>query len=190
MKQAFQLGLIFSLFVTVASATDGWDLQQLMNTLAQVKTINARFQERKQLAVLADPLLLTGTLRYTAPYYLQKHTLTPHNERYTVDQDWLTIETGEGRRNLYLPGHAKVDALVEAIRATLAGDLATLQRYYHLQLTGQPTAWTLRLEPLAEQMAEYVSAIVFRGQSNQVLSVETLETGGDRSVMTIEPVHE
>jgi hypothetical protein len=161
-----------------------------MSTLAQVETINARFSERKELAVLEDPLLLTGTLRYNAPHYLQKHTLTPHDERYTVEQDWLTIETSEGQRNLYLPGHAEVGALVEAIRATLAGDLATLQRHYLLQLAGQPTAWTLRLEPLAEQMAEYVSAIIFHGRGAQVLNVETLETGGDRSVMTIEAVHE
>ncbi|NJN46653.1 MAG: hypothetical protein HC808_09415 [Candidatus Competibacteraceae bacterium] len=130
MKTVLRLVLIFSLFVTVANATDGWDLPQLMNRLAEVKTINARFQERKELAMLAEPLLLTGTLSYNAPHYLQKHTLQPYDERYTVDQDWLTIETSEGRRNLYLPGHVEVGALVEAIRATLAGDLATLQRYY------------------------------------------------------------
>ncbi|MEZ5585122.1 MAG: LolA-related protein [Candidatus Competibacteraceae bacterium] len=182
--------IICGLFVACAGATEAWDLNQLMHTLAQVKAMNARFQERKELAVLAEPLLLAGTLRYQAPHYLQKHTLQPHEERYTVDQDWLTIETSEGQRNLYLPGHAEVGALVEAIRATLAGDLTNLERYYRLQLQGSPSAWTLRLEPLNKQMAEYVSAIIFQGQGERVLNVETLESGGDRSVMTIEPTHE
>lgn len=165
-----------------------WTLQQLMPALAAVKAVDATFREQKQLAILQQPLVTTGTLQYRAPAYVRKQTLQPHQETYEIDGDWLTIETPtEGRRQLYLPGYPLPRAFAEAIRATLAGDLAALERYYQVQLQGQASAWTLRLQPAGQEMAEHVSAILIRGQDERVLSVETLETGGDRSLMTVEP---
>jgi outer membrane lipoprotein-sorting protein len=175
---------------TVLAAETDWDLPRLMGLLAKVQSVEARFEERKELAVLAEPLVLSGTLTYRAPHYLKKQTLQPYPETYEVDEDWLTIVTPEHRRNLFLPGHFEVGALVESIRATLAGDLATLRRYYRAQLQGSPAAWTLRLEPLTPAMTEYVTAIEFSGQNDRVLRMETLEAGGDRSVMNITLPHE
>ncbi len=181
------------LWIPVAIAADqtplaSWTLEQLMPALAAVKAKDATFREQKQVAFLQQPLVTAGTLRYRAPAYVSKQTLQPHQEIYEIDEDWLTIETSmEGRRQLYLPGYPLLRAFAEAIRATLAGDLAALERYYRVQLQGQATAWTLRLQPTGQEMAEHVSAIVIQGQHEQVLSVETLETGGDRSLMTVEP---
>jgi len=141
-----------------------WTLQQLMPALAAVKAVDSTFREQKQLAILQQPLVTTGTLQYRAPAYVRKQTLQPHQETYEIDGDWLTIETPtEGRRQLYLPGYPLPRAFAEAIRATLAGDLAALERYYQVQLQGQASAWTLRLQPAGQEMAEHVSAILIRG---------------------------
>ncbi|MCP5424517.1 MAG: outer membrane lipoprotein carrier protein LolA [Gammaproteobacteria bacterium] len=183
------LAMLLVVLCPVATAAD-WDLQQLMASLAKVPSVEARFEERKELAVLAEPLLLHGTLTYRAPHYLKKQTLQPYPETYEVDGDWLTIVTPEQRRNLYLPGHFEVGALVESIRATLAGDLATLKRYYQVRLQGSPSAWTLRLEPKESALRDYVSAIEMSGQQDRVLRMETLEASGDRSVVTITPLDE
>lgn len=187
----YLLWLLLSIpVVTAADQTPEvpWTLEQLMPTLAAVKVKDATFREQKQVALLQQPLVTAGTLRYRAPAYVSKQTLQPHQEMYEIDEDWLTIETPmEGRRQFYLPGYPLLRAFAEAIRATLAGDLAALERYYRVQLQGQATAWTLRLQPTGREMAEHVSAIVIQGQHEQVLSIETLETGGDRSLMTVEP---
>jgi len=181
------------LCIPVATAADQtpvapWTLEQLMQALAAVKAKDATFREQKQLAILQQPLVTTGTLRYQAPAYVRKQTLQPHQEIYEIDEDWLTIETPtEGRRQFYLPGYPLLRAFAEAIRATLAGDLTALERHYQVQLQGQAAAWTLRLQPTGQEMAEHVGAIVIQGQHERVLSVETLETDGDRSLMTVEP---
>jgi hypothetical protein len=76
--------------------------------------------------------------------------------------------------------------LVEAIRATLAGDLRSLQRYYRIRVDGGAADWTLSLEPVDAQVSDYVSALVIRGRRDRVLSVETLEADGDRGLLTLE----
>jgi len=60
-----------------ANEPDAWDVTRLMRELGEVKSAKARFVERKHLAILSAPLEATGTLLYTAPGRLEKHTLTP-----------------------------------------------------------------------------------------------------------------
>lgn len=170
-----------------AVAASTWTLEQLMQSLATVKVSEAAFTEKKELAILQEPLVMTGILRYRSPSYLKKQTLQPYPESYEADADWLTVETPEDRRQFHLRGYPLIQAFVDSVRATLAGDLATLERHYQVQLQGQASEWTLRLQPTDKQMAEFINAIVIRGQDNRVLSVETLETSGDRSLMTITP---
>src|SRR5688500_13261361 len=54
-----------------------WGIGELMQSLAQVKSAKGRFVERKYLAILNAPLELSGTLSYSAPGRLEKHTLAP-----------------------------------------------------------------------------------------------------------------
>lgn len=174
-----------------AASEDDWSLAQLMETLATVDRVDAHFKEQKTLAILEEPLITKGKLRYRSPDYLEKQTLTPHQESFQVDGEWVVLETPEeGRRHLSLKGYPTLRALVESLRATLAGDLKKLKRYYRLQLQGKPTDWTLRLEPLKHKIADYVTAIIIHGDTNQIVRVETREMGGDLTVMRITPTHE
>jgi hypothetical protein len=169
--------------------SSAWTPEQLMRSLAAVTAVDATFTEQKELAILQEPLITRGILRYRAPSYLKKQILQPYTESYEVDQDWLVIETPtEGQRHFQLRGYPLLRAFVEAIRATLAGDLQTLERYYQVQFQGQAAGWTLRLEPGDAEMARYVLAIVIHGQENRLLSIETLEANSDRSLMTIVPL--
>ncbi|MGH8751630.1 MAG: LolA-related protein, partial [Burkholderiales bacterium] len=76
-------------------------------------------------------------------------------------------------------------AFVESIRATLAGDLLQLQRFYRTDFAGSRASWRLTLLPVDEQMSAYVQSIRLSGSAQRIERVETLETGGDSSVMII-----
>ncbi len=161
-------------------------LDQVMRLLAAVPAVAGEFREEKQLAVLKEPLIATGKLYYRAPNFLRKKTLAPQPEDYEADGDWLTVETlATGRRQFDLNGYPQLRPLVEAIRATQAGDRMTLERYYRLEFQGTPADWTLRLIPLAEEATRYITAVILRGQNERISSVETLEADGDRSVMSL-----
>jgi len=76
-------------------------------------------------------------------------------------------------------------AFVESIRSTLAGDLATLRRFYQVSLEGDEQQWRLLLKPVEPAMLEVVSDIRIGGSRDRVLSMEFIEANGDRSTMTI-----
>ena len=169
------------------AAPGAWDLKRLMHELSQVKSAKARFVESRQLAILSAPLESSGTLIYTAPGRLEKHTLAPRAESLVLDGDRLTLENKaqNQRRSFALQQYPEIWALVERIRSTLAGDLAALQRYYQVGLEGSESQWRLTLKPVEPGMQKLVGEIRIGGSGNQVGSVEIIETGGDRSVMTI-----
>jgi outer membrane lipoprotein-sorting protein len=163
------------------------DLTQLMQDLRQVKTARGRFVERRYLAILNAPLESSGTLVYIAPGRLEKHTLSPRQESLTLDGDTLLVENKETgqRRQVALEEQPVVRAFVESIRATLAGDLQTLSRFYQVSLEGDANRWRLRLRPTEPRMREVASEIRLSGNGTWVGMIEILDAGGDRSVMTI-----
>lgn len=170
-----------------AESLDSIELSQLMHTLSEVREAGGRFTERKYLAILSEPLILHGSVRYQAPDYLRKEYDDPDSESFQVRGDELTVEFPDGRRrDLSIDDHPVLRAFVESYRATLAGDEATLKRYFFLDLSGRMDAWELRLTPRQVELADYLSAVIIRGRKNAAYSVETLEASGDRSVMTLE----
>jgi outer membrane lipoprotein-sorting protein len=177
----------FLLGAAIHATAGDWGIDQLMQSLAQVKTAKARFVERKYLAMLDQPLELSGTLVYTAPGRLEKYTLRPKPETLLLEQDKLVLENKarNQRRTLMLQEHPVVWAFVESFRATLAGDLPTLNRFYRTRLEGTEHQWRLTLTPTEPKMQSMVSEIRIEGSRNRLRAIEVTETVGNRSVMTM-----
>lgn len=162
-------------------------VEELMRSLAQVRSRTARFVERKHVAILNAPLVSSGTLVYTAPGRLEKHTVAPRAESLVLDGDRLTLEDRgrDQKRSFALPEHPVIQAFVEGVRSTLAGDIATLSRFYEVALEGNERRWRLLLRPREQRMQDFVSDIRISGSLDRIRTIEIVETGGDRSVMTI-----
>ena len=114
-------------------------------------------------------------------------TLAPRIESLLLEGDRLTMESAEPkrRRTLQLDHYPALGVFVDSIRATLAGDLAALTRAYHVELAGEERKWRLLLRPVDAETQQMVSEIRIGGSRNWVSSIEFLQPGGDRSVMTI-----
>jgi hypothetical protein len=184
------LGLVMAtlLLPRALPADEAWTLPQLMDALAAVTEVDATFFERKEMAVLETPLESSGILRYRAPGEMEKEVLYPEPMRYTITRDRLVIDQPSGKRETFpLDQYPLLRVLSESLRATLAGDQETLERFYRVAFSGDVGEWTLRLEPIDPDIARHVIAIVLTGSNDRLLGVETLESGGDRSVMTIRP---
>jgi len=167
--------------------TAAFDIEQLMSTLRHVKSATGRFVERKQLHVLDKPLQASGTLIYLAPDQLQKITISPKWERIAVRQNLITIEQGQegNARTFSLSDRPEIGAFVESIRATLAGDLSTLLRFYTVTMEGDAADWHLLLVPKQRKLQDLVKDIRISGAGNGIRTVDTEEADGDRSVMSI-----
>lgn len=162
-----------------------WGVVQLMSDLGQVRRSQAHFTERKYLKVLKAPLQSSGTLTYTAPDKLEKRTLRPRPEVLVIDGKALTVETAGKRHTLKLQDYPVLWAFVESIRATLGGDIATLERFYKVDLEGGPARWQLFLAPRERSMSRVISQIRIGGAGSRIELIEVQEAKGDRSVMKV-----
>lgn len=178
-----------SLILMSSAATaraDALQLPQLMHMLAQNKSGQATFVEKKYISILDRPLVSTGKLAFVAPSRLEKRMLTPKPETLVLNGDILTIDQpGKQRKIVSLGDHPEVTAFIESIRGTLAGDLTALRAYYTLKLTGSAEQWLLVLTPKQERLGRIFSQIRIGGSRAHVKTIELDQRDGDRSVMTI-----
>lgn len=173
-------------FMSCAAAAQDWGLPELMQLLAQHKSAKASFVERKYIAFVDQPIESSGELAFTAPDRLEKRTLTPRPESLVLEGDSLQVEqAGKRRLNISLQSHPEAAAFVESIRGTLAGDLAALQKYYTLDLSGRAERWTLVLVPNQPRMQKIVSRIRIEGAQSLVKLITFEQADGDRSEMLI-----
>lgn len=170
-----------------APAAGDWGLLQLMREMAQVKSASAQFTEWKTMHMLSAPLQTSGTLGYVAPDHIQKITVTPVSERFALDGDKIVMDGGPDRQvhEFSLAAEPQIGSLVEGIRATLAGDLPTLERFYTVQLTGGPTDWQLLLQSKNTDLARFVKWIRIHGGGNRIDTIATASSDGDHSEMSI-----
>ena len=172
----------------VPARAASWDLDTLMRELATRKAGRARFVETKQLAMLYAPLESSGTLRFAAPDFLEIHTLKPKPQTVAVRGGQITIDADGTSRQFSLADHPEAAALIDGIRATLNGDIASLQRVYTTSFGGHRRLWTLKLVPRLAAARAQVSEIDISGSGASVLSIVIEQADGDRSLMTIHEV--
>ena len=183
----FRPALLALLFASSCSAlaADAFNAQVLMDLLARNKSAHADFVDRKYLASLDRPLESSGELLYSAPSRLEKRTLKPKAETLIVDGNTLAIERNGTKRTISLASYPEISPFVESIRATLAGDLPTLQRDYRVTVDGTQDKWRLVLLPSDQRIAAAISRVTLTGSGSQVDSFEVLQADGSRSVSTI-----
>ncbi len=177
--------LFAALALPAYAAEPAWGLQELMIDLGRVKQAKGTFVEKKYLKMLNAPLESSGQLIYTAPYRLEKLTLSPKPESMVVDQDTLTVEMRGRKRSLQIQDYPVLWAFVESIRGTLKGDLSALQQFYQVKLEGTRQSWQLHLQPTEKKMVALIQTILIRGSKDRVNAIEIAEADGDRSIMTV-----
>jgi outer membrane lipoprotein-sorting protein len=162
-------------------------LPELMRELAQVPAAQARFTEIKHMSVLQNPLTLSGRLAYVRPDRIERHVLAPYEEKTVVSGDRVTIENRSRNtsKTFSLESAPGAYALTESLRATLAGDLAALERHYSVDLKGNRDDWTLTLTPREAALSSLVQSVLIAGAQARILRFDVREANGDHSAMTI-----
>ena len=163
-------------------------LEAVMRGLASVRERRSRFTENKVIPELELGQPNEGTLSWQAPDRLEKHTTWPIDEVVTVHAGRLRYERRDRgvKRDFALGEQPEMQALVEAVRGTLAGDLAALRRHYNVAFTAEAAGWRMVLTPLSLRLLGAVQRITVTGIGTELREVETAGGGGvDR--MRIDP---
>ena len=163
------------------------DLDKLMGLLAQRQHGHVTFVEEHFLAVLDRPVESSGELLYDAPDHLEKRTLKPKLETVVLEHGVITAHRGRRTYVLNLSDYPQIVPLIDSIRATLAGDRASLERIFKVTLDGSLDHWKLLLLPSDTAVAKSVKEIRIEGAQDAIRSVEIQQADGDRSLLTIGP---
>jgi len=177
--------LLAAAWLVAAAGAQAFSPQELMQLLAEVPSARASFVETRESAMLKKPLTSSGRLVYRRPDRLEKHVLTPFVETITIEGSRVTIARAgaEADRVFTVPASGAAQALIESLRATLAGDLAALERHFAITVTGSRSGWTLQLTPRSATLP--IVRVDFAGREDRIQRIEVVETGGDRTVTTI-----
>ena len=175
-----------------AAATDE-ALARLMQQMALRQHDHVAFVERNYLQILERPLESSGELFYDAPDRLEKRTLAPKPESLVLNKGTVTIRRGRRQYALALRDYPQLAPLVDSVRATLAGDLAALQRSYYLQFettaseraSEQASEWTLILMPRDANLGALIRQIRIAGARDRIHTVEISHQDGDHSELAI-----
>ena len=170
-----------------ARAADAFDLAALMKLLASVRTGEATFVERREVAVLDRTVMSSGRLSFEAPDTFVRETLKPSRDRLAVTGNTLTMTRGDRSRTVQLDATPEAAVIVEAIRGTLTGNRAALERLFTPTVGGTAERWTLELVPREARLRNQVASLRVSGAQAVVREVAVTAADGDRSVMTIEP---
>lgn len=188
--RSFFFAALATILWPVIGHTADWDLDQLMQTLAQTRSGHVRFVETKTIAILDKPVESSGELLYTAPDHLEKRTLKPKPETMVLDQGLLQVERGRQKHSLRMQDYPELAAFIDSIRGTLAGDRQALERNFRLSLEGNRQSWSLHLVPANDKMLAVVKRIDIAGEQELVKRIDISQADGDRSSMRIEPLAE
>jgi hypothetical protein len=177
--------LLLSSVAALGQQAPGSDLGELMRQLAGRRHGEVSFVEQHFLKVLKHPAESYGELTYDAPDRLEKRTIEPKAETLTLAGDTVIVVRGGRARTLDLKAYPTLAPFIESIRATLAGDLPSLERVFTVDFAGSIAHWRLSLTPRDAQVAKAVSRVTIEGTGDTLTTVEIIETDGDRSLMTL-----
>ena len=185
---ALALACAFVLASPPSAVAAAFDLEALTALLAKVRSGEATFVETRRIEMLDRTLTSSGRLTFKAPDVFVRETLKPRHEKLAVDGNTLTMSIGERSRTLQLDASPEAAVIVEAIRGTLTGNRAALERLFETRVGGDASAWTLELVPRDLRLRGQVASVRVAGRESTVREVRVLLADGDHSVMTIEPI--
>ncbi|HEV7575406.1 MAG TPA: outer membrane lipoprotein carrier protein LolA [Caldimonas sp.] len=177
-----------TLLAPAPAGAAGFDLGALTALLGRIKSGEATFVETRRIEMLDRTLQSSGRLSFKAPDSFVRETLKPRHEKLAVDGNTLTMSLGERSRTMQLDASPEAAVVVEAIRGTLTGNRATLERLFETTLSGDAGRWSLELVPRDLRLRGQVASVRVSGREATAREVQVLLADGDRSVMTIEPV--
>ncbi|MEM7561471.1 MAG: LolA-related protein [Pseudomonadota bacterium] len=176
--------------LTAFASAGGWTVNNLMDQLAAVKRAELEFTETRSSIFLTEEVSTRGMMNYRAPDFIEKLVTDPYSERILIDGDQIVVEQqnakGNNKKRVFLlSNYEALNATIQGIRATLAGDISQLQKSYRIKLEGDELAWELILEPITESTRGLISMINLSGVSEQIRSIEMTEPNGDESKLTL-----
>ncbi len=161
-------------------------LAQVLPAVARQPLAAVPFIERRISSLQTMPLESRGTLTYSPGANVEKTTTVPIRESVVISAESVTVRSGNGAPNVIrFETSPNLAAYAQALRAVLSGDPRALRRAFDIRMAGTGNRWEMTLVPQDAILKRGVARIVVAGDKGRLRLVETTETGGDVSELTL-----
>lgn len=161
----------------------------LLDKLAEVEALSARFREEKHMALLAAPLVSEGTLYYQKPRLLARHTLSPEKSSLVLDGRELAFGDAQHTEKMGVDAQPAVRVLVDTFVAVLSGDRRALEQMADVRIeTTLGGGFRIAVTPKDPAVLRIVRAMSFEGEGVELKRMELLDANGDRTVTTFSDI--
>lgn len=177
---------LFLLLPLILSNPCHADLPALMNQLAHASHPAQHFTEQRYSELLLTPVTLHGTLSVSKEKLI-KTIMTPFHQRFIIEGEQLLIENSDDTQvqQIALRDYPPLLTFVTIFRATLRGDLVTLQQHYLVDFSERDNRWKLTLLPRDAQVAVYLKRVTIEGSAKTIQRFHLEEQSGDYSTITL-----
>jgi outer membrane lipoprotein-sorting protein len=163
-------------------------LEALMAGMADTSGVAARFVERKEIALLSEPIETRGTLLFVPPDRLVRTTHLPSRSRLVIAGERFSFRDAAGGDAVDLSANPLAREFVENFIVLFNGDLAKLRARYEPTFGTTGAEWSLALAPRHRPLADLIERITLSGAGRMLRRMEMLERDGDRTTTVFEDV--
>jgi len=157
------------------------ELTAILDRMASTSGVEAVFDERKELGLLALPLETHGVIYFVPPDRFARFTVSPGFSSLVVQGEDVRLREGHDGERIDLSGNRVARVFVENFVVLWSGDRERLERLYTPEFRGDPEAWELRLVPRRAPLADVIAAITLRGNRDAMKEMLVEERDGDRT---------
>jgi hypothetical protein len=137
--------------------------RELFTALAQPKTHQAHFEERRIFPFRKTAVVVAGELRISPEHGLSLHYFGDKGQIVIVDQKGALLRDERGRERRG-PSDGRAEGATSALFSILRFDWPALQRAFEVHGARDEAGWTLRFLPRDSKVADLLGAITVHGQ--------------------------
>jgi hypothetical protein len=172
-----------------AVAEQPTDARSLLAKMSTVSGLEARFVEKKKLALLKAPLVSEGRIYYTRGGYMARVVEKPIASTVRIGPTKLQVIDDAGKKDVDLRSRPDIKTFVESFVHVVAGDYDALAKVYKLSFASEgDDAWLLTLEPTSETLSKLVTKLEVRGKGFAPHTIRVLEAAGDSTEIALHGV--
>jgi hypothetical protein len=175
---------LLALWTTAASAAP--DTAALVARLKRQPPASIAFAEVRFSPLLAEPLVVNGTLFFEGGGVLRRQVEAPYRETTTIGGETVRIERdGEAARTFALRRAPELRGFTTGMLCMLTGDHSLLDEHFDVTATGDDAQWRLELAPSDGRLRERLSNIIVAGGATEARCFVIVDARGGTSVMLL-----
>ena len=176
----------WGLLAPAAALCASAQIDGLLQRLARPAPSSTPFVEAHFSQLLAHPLVVSGKLEYLGKDALARSVEAPYHERSEIRGDTVSLQReSQPARTFSLQRAPELRSLRASFAALLAGDRATLEEQFTLDLHGDDANWTLGLTPRDPHVLEHIRSVLVFGSNSEPHCLVTFEANDNTTILLL-----